>query len=411
MKKTIKSDTIKNTEKSLKISASFRKEVDSLLKYPKKPTGEAYKKANEIISQYIQGNNKNDFEYKALFLMSCALSMSTLPGYSTLNIKHIDEISNIIKLINLYVEDHSKQRPLNFIMLASPGSGKSHFVKCIAKKIGINKSESITYNMSGLQDYNDIIPAMDMARNLKIEDKMPILFLDEFDSKEDNYSFLLPLLWDGELTIGQHNLKLGKSVIFMAGSNPTINLTMDEARSMRIEEKSSDKKKDKLVDLLSRINGGIIKIPSLNDSNQIDQRKIEKIVITISLIRQKYNNTVKRIPNALLKFITNTNFRYGIRSITQIIDMLPYKEDSEEIKLSEINLPLGSAKAIKESIFAYHFIHEEQENGVAENWKKYSEDESLITIFSDNVDFLFNRRVNTSFFIEIMLEKLYTEIQ
>ena len=76
---------------------------------------------------------------------------------------------------------------------------------------------SVDYNMANLQSIEDLSQPLDAIRNLKVIDKLPILFLDEFDSDKRNYSLLLPLLWDGELHIGHSNLMLGKLVIILAG--------------------------------------------------------------------------------------------------------------------------------------------------------------------------------------------------
>jgi SpoVK/Ycf46/Vps4 family AAA+-type ATPase len=62
------------------------------------------------------------------------LSQQALGEYVTLDWIHKREIDSLIKMIQEYLEDFSKTRPLNIIMIAQPGLGKSHFVKCLAKK-------------------------------------------------------------------------------------------------------------------------------------------------------------------------------------------------------------------------------------------------------------------------------------
>ena len=65
--------------------------------------------------------------------------------------------------------------------------------------------------------YDDFTKPLDAVRNLKVNDKLPLLFLDEFDCDDRNYPILLPLLWDGELQVGQRDLKVGKVVIILGG--------------------------------------------------------------------------------------------------------------------------------------------------------------------------------------------------
>ncbi len=70
---------------------------------------------------------------KMLFAYGCSCSESVLPGYSTLNEKHIAEIQDLLSQIQTYADDTTQVRPLNFLMLASPGAGKSHFIQCVAE--------------------------------------------------------------------------------------------------------------------------------------------------------------------------------------------------------------------------------------------------------------------------------------
>jgi len=55
-------------------------------------------------------------------------SKYTLNDYVTLDYSHRREIFNQIREINNYRLDLSRIRPLNYLMPASPGTGKSHFV-------------------------------------------------------------------------------------------------------------------------------------------------------------------------------------------------------------------------------------------------------------------------------------------
>ncbi|MBK6755497.1 MAG: ATP-binding protein [Flavobacteriales bacterium] len=151
---------------------------------------------------------------------------------------HVAEIDRLVVKISAYVKDSSQKRPLVFMMSASPGSGKSHFIKCIGRRIKTDRVEAVNYNMASMMSPEDLIPALDAARNHKVEDNVPLLFLDEFDSEPGNIPMLLPLLWDGEITIGQRNLKLGKMIIVLAGSDPALPEAMKAAASMDVDSKS-----------------------------------------------------------------------------------------------------------------------------------------------------------------------------
>ena len=274
-------------------------------------------------------------------------------------------------------------------MLASPGAGKSHLIKCVAARLATRNISAITFNMSSMQSNDDLVPPLDAARNLKVEDRLPLLFLDEFDSSSNNFALLLPLLWDGGLNIGQRDLRLGKVVIVMAGSDPSLPETMDHARSMRHDlPLSTAGHNPKLVDLFSRINGGVLSIPPFYDVAQNIDRRTDKVCITIQLLKNRFGEDLQKVPIALLRFISIVEFRYDIRSIAHLVDLIPYKGNVKKLNLKQFSLPINSAKQLKESSLAYHLFHEDQAYGIVEVWKNAIKDESLIHIESDLIKML-----------------------
>src|SRR5438046_10761640 len=58
-------------------------------------------------------------------------SRNVLGSYATLDWQHRGEILSLSRRIEQYTQDASRTRPLNIIMQAEPGSGKSHLVKCL----------------------------------------------------------------------------------------------------------------------------------------------------------------------------------------------------------------------------------------------------------------------------------------
>lgn len=268
-------------------------------------------------------------------------------------------------------------------MLAEPGSGKSFFIKCLAQNMASTGASAVDYNMANMRSVDDLIQPLEAVRNLKVVDRLPILFLDEFDSSPDNFSRLLSLLWDGELHVGHRDLKLGKVVIIMAGSDPLINKVMKTTKSMQKESvgdepDKSDGKSTKLADLLSRINGGVFEIPELDAVTRYRNRQVDKVCITISLIQQRFSSKVQLIPWCLLKFVAHSKFRYGVRSIAHLVDLIPKeKDDTDRLVVQELKLPLSSDKKLENSSLAYHLIAEKGPESVVETWNAIS---SCITL-------------------------------
>lgn len=307
---------------------------------------------------------------RALFPLACRASESSLPGYATLDESHSADISTLIELIEDYVDDPSRRRPLNFLMLASPGAGKSHFISCIAKRMHKRKVEPTTFNMASMTANEELIRPLDDARNAKVEDRIPLLFLDEFDSSPSNFALLLPLLWDGSLSLGQRDLKLNKSIIVMAGSSPTLPEALNHAKSMRRAIPLPDGTNSKLIDLFSRINGSVVRIPPFRDTQSGIDRRSDKVAIAVNLLKRRFGSSLKQAPLALFRMIAKTNFRYDVRSIAHLIELIPYREDTTTIKLEDLGLPVDSPNAIRESSLAYHLVDDkDQAHGITEIWK------------------------------------------
>jgi len=307
------------------------------------------------------------------------LSRQTLGEYVTLDWDHKREVENLINRIQNYSGDSTKTRPLNIIMIAEPGLGKSHFIKCLAKKMKNIGISEVSFNMATIQNIMDLIQPIEAVRNLKVVDQLPLLFFDEIDSDPQNYARLLPLMWDGEIHLGQRDLKLGKVVLIMAASDPGIKKVMKSAKSMQSEFEAIQENQTKLVDLLSRVNGGVIEIPQLDIATKSRDRRIDKVCLSISLLQRKFGPYLERVPWALLRFTAISKFRYGVRSIAHLIDLIPGDiEIDETLELKNISLPLDDEKELKKSSLAFHLITEEEPETIVELWEEISDCKTLI---------------------------------
>ncbi len=300
--------------------------------------------------------------------LAFAISTSVLPGYATLDAKHIKGINDAITEIEKYCIDPSKKRPINFMLNASPGAGKSHFVGCIAKRMKTPyRIESVGYNMATMENYSELAPALDEARNLKVDDKMPLLFLDEFDTEPSFYALLLPLMWDGEVNLGDRKLRIGRCIIVLAGSDEKLRKELKNARRMEIPDEIDFKDKKKLPDLISRINGGEISIPPFSDSNRNIARKPDKVCIAVALLRKKFGKDLTTVPVAFLRFVARTYFQHGVRSIEHLVGELPF-ETRSKLSFNQDIPEMESQDSLLESNLAYHLGSSTDVRGVHTNW-------------------------------------------
>jgi len=211
-----------------------------------------------------------------------------------------------------------------------------------------------------MQSHDDMAQPVDELRNLKVNDQFPLLFLDEFDSDSSRYAGLLTLLWDGELHIGHRDLKLGKAVIVLAGSNPELPKVMAQSAKMQGDPESaanvSKLAGGKLIDLLSRINGGIINIPDLDLRSRSRDRRVDKVCMAITLLKLRFGDELTEIPRPLLRFIAHTQFRYGVRSIAHLIDVIDssaLKNGSLTARLTKTTVQQGKYSARQQLEIAF----------------------------------------------------------
>jgi hypothetical protein len=309
------------------------------------------------------------------------VSSQLLGDYVTLDWPHYQAITRVRSAISQYAEDKSRRRPLNIMMQAEPGSGKSHLVKSLAKSISKHNAVAIDYNMASLQSIEDFLQPLDSVRNVKVQDKLPILFLDEFDSDPSRYPLLLPLMWDGELNIAHRNLKLGKLVIILAGSSVSIGAAISTAKGMQAAGAAES---GKLIDLVSRINGGELEIPPLDLVESDRDRRADKVCLTISLLKARFGVDLELIPLSLLRFVATSKFRYGVRSLAHFIDLIqPFSGDAEsttELLPKQLQFPLNNITSLRNSSLAYHVFSEDGAAAIVDHWKSVSSEEAVVRI-------------------------------
>jgi hypothetical protein len=310
-------------------------------------------------------------EKRLRFALSVVLSVRRLNGYATLDEGHATDIVKMIGVMEQYIDDKSRKRPKNFLMLASPGAGKSHFIGCVADHLKSRRVTAVTFNMASMSSSEELGRALDEARNAKVDDRVPLLFLDEFDSADSNFALLLPLLWDGELSVGQRTLKLGRGIVVLAGSDPSLPDALAHAKSFRSEIPLQQGRSPKLIDLFSRINGSVLAIPPFVDKARAIDRRADKVAIAVQLLRRRFGKELEQVSLSFFRLVANATFRYDVRSIAHLVDFIPpLKTGVKSLIANELGLPLTSIQELRESSLAYHLVDDvNHAHGVIGLWE------------------------------------------
>jgi len=260
----------------------------------------------------------------------------------TVDRKEIEFLQNLKSLISEYLQNKSSQ-PLSIAVFGSPGSGKSFSIKQLAKALDLPDQDikDITFNLSQFNEDNptDLHQAFHVVRDISLSGKTPLVFWDEFDSKDLAWlRYFLAPMQDGEFQEGQLTHNIGKSIFVFAGGTCSC---MEE-----FEEKAHTAVSEKGPDFLSRIKGFINvmgpnpvlayankKASKLNLDDEISQLNlaemadpeyiIRRAILINSLLRigykQLFKNDVLQIDDGVLHaFLLVPKFKHGTRSMETI---------------------------------------------------------------------------------------------
>jgi hypothetical protein len=214
--------------------------------------------------------------------------------------------------------DGPSPRPLNILITASPGTGKSFFVKnALRETRSADNLQLIEINATQLQEPSDLFRQLRRVTSQIAQHGKGLLFLDEADSQLPNgeylFSNLLGPMWDGEYHTDGITLSMKRVVWFFAASKAA---TYEKF-------KKEIKKTTKAEDFLSRL---YLKytLPGLEANGNV--------LVFLGNVRRVHKN-VTRMTREVLDFFATHNFG-GAREIEKCVLLIDAK--GEFISLEHI---------------------------------------------------------------------------
>ncbi|HET7800910.1 MAG TPA: RyR domain-containing protein [Humibacillus xanthopallidus] len=149
----------------------------------------------------------------------------------------IESLRGLERLVKSYENDPHPSKPLSIAVFGPPGSGKSFGVKQIAKTVLGDKVPILEFNLSQYSDPAELVGALHQVRDKVLGGTTPVVFWDEFDSREYLWlQYLLAPMQDGAFQEGQITHPIGKCVFVFAGgtSHDFANFSPREESSSRV---------------------------------------------------------------------------------------------------------------------------------------------------------------------------------
>ena len=132
--------------------------------------------------------------------------------------REIDSLRYLRQLMLSYHVGGTKKRPLCLAVFGAPGSGKSFGLKQIAEAVFSAKNPILEFNLAQYSEPSDLIGAYHQVRDKVLQGFTPVVFWDEFDSKNLMWlQYFLAPMQDGTFQQGEVTHTLGKCVFVFAG--------------------------------------------------------------------------------------------------------------------------------------------------------------------------------------------------
>ena len=255
--------------------------------------------------------------------------------------KEIEDYAGVANLITKYLDYPAWTRPLCLAVFGPPGCVKSFGITQVTRGITAMKPHTettqMTFNLSQLSGVEELAAAFHQVRNEGLAGRIPLVFLDEFDSSLNGVEYgwlkyLLAPMQDGQFVDGDRLYHLPRAILVFVGS---LNASFKQLEA-RFRSQAFIDAKGK--DFVSRLRHFLeIKGPDhgtlAGKGGSDTARRLRRALLLRSALELKLPEifddlegppTIRRanIDQAVVRaFLDVSSYKHGVRSLEAIVDM------------------------------------------------------------------------------------------
>ena len=254
-------------------------------------------------------------------------SMTDIENYVCCVTPRRQSLQTLIEETRKFTESNRKnRRHMSYLVIDSPGSGKSYMVNCLSQSLDMRFLE---FNITQMLNRNDLLHCFDRIVTYQAQkpDSPLLVFIDEINAVLDRqhvYDAFLAPLQDGIYTRSGNSFNIEPCFWVFAGT---------EAPS---DHKSEDAKSEKGSDFESRLTLKKLDMrPDETQPSDIESAQMEKVYVGVSSIRKVFPDVIF-VSEKVLRAFRALRISTGPRDIDRFVRKF---EAVQYGRITSANLP------------------------------------------------------------------------